>query len=245
MITRESYRQLELYEPNRVPCRIDLSDNTNLWGIPPAAERVLRSIASPVITRYPTVYAQALKAALASYVGATPEQLVTGCGSDDILDSAIRAFTEPGDTLAFPDPTFTMLPLFAHMNGLKPAAVPLKADWDIDADALLATGAKVIYVCAPNNPTGTMISQAALERLAREAPGVVLVDEAYAEFTDKPVSATLRPEGKLVFVRTLSKAFGLAGLRVGWAVGGAALGGVIENSRGPYKFFGLPQHIAG
>ena len=132
---REAYRAISLYAPKRAPCALDLSDNTNLWGTPPAAAAALKDAAADVVTRYPAAYADELKEALASYVGTSPGMIVTGCGSDDVLDSAIRAFAEPGDRIVFPAPTFVMIPLMARMNGLEPVAVPLRDNFDIDADA--------------------------------------------------------------------------------------------------------------
>jgi histidinol-phosphate aminotransferase len=243
-LRRPAYRDISLYAPNREPCAVDLSDNTNLWGVPPAAERALRGAASAAVTRYPALYAGELKRALAAYVGADAESVVTGCGSDDVLDSAIRALAEPGEAIALPDPSFAMIPIFARMNGLTPVGVPLAADYDVDADALLATGAKLIYLCSPNNPTGTTAARHMIERIVERAPGVVLVDEAYAEFAHASnVDLALASERVLV-VRTMSKAFGLAGLRVGYAVGAPALVAEVEKSRGPYKVNALAERAA-
>lgn len=235
MALREAYREISLYAPNRAPCRIDLSDNTNLWGIPPAAERALREVASRAVTRYPNLYAQGLKDALANYLGVRPENVVTGCGSDDVLDSALRAFADPGQRIAFPDPTFAMLPLFSRMNALTPVTVPLTASGALDPDALLAAGARVIYVCSPNNPTGTPAARDAIERLLGAGDAVLLLDEAYAEYASTSWAAEAPGHERLLVVRTLSKAFGLAGMRVGYAIGAPALVAEVEKSRGPYK----------
>jgi histidinol-phosphate aminotransferase len=170
---------------------------------------------------------------------------VTGCGSDDVLDSAIRAFAEPGERLALADPSFAMVPIFGQMNALNVAKVPLTPTFDIEADALAATGAKVIYVCSPNNPTGTLASRGAIERLLERARGIVILDEAYAEFSEREGFLKVAPRfERLLVVRTLSKAFGLAGLRIGYAVGPAALVAEVEKSRGPYKVSGSAERAA-
>jgi len=235
-LVRESYKEIPLYAPNKVPCPIDLSDNTNLYGVPPHAERAYREATASAITRYPALYASDLKGALAAYAGVEEKCIVTGCGSDDVLDSAVRAFCDPGDAVACPEPSFVMMPLFAKMNGLKALNIPLKSgDYDIDADALLATKARIIYVCSPNNPTGTLASKAALEKVIEKAPGVVILDEAYAEFCDQNYLKDAATHGRLLVTRTLSKAFGLAGLRIGYGVGAPSLIGEVEKSRGPYK----------
>ena len=233
-----SYRELVLYAPPRSACAIDLSDNTNAFGTPPAARSALRELELRAVSRYPSAYGDELRAALARHAGVPLEEIITGCGSDDVLDSAIRAFARPGERVAYCDPTFAMAPVFARMNGLEPVPVPLGPDFDADPDALLATGARVIYLCSPNNPTGTTISPSALERVAAEAPGLVILDQAYREF-ETPAGTPCPPEPprspRLLLVRTLSKAFGLAGLRIGYGIGARALVEAVAKSRGPFK----------
>ena len=247
---RDSYRAISLYAPNREPCAVDLSDNTNLWGVPPAAERAVREAGLASFTRYPSLYAPALKGALAQYLGVPPEMIVTGCGSDDVLDSAIRALAEPGERVAHPEPSFAMVPIFARMNALEPVAVPLTASFDLDAEAMLATGARIIYLCSPNNPTGRVAPRKWVETLLKAAEGakgpLVVLDEAYADFAPESESfirdAPFTPN--LLVTRTLSKAFGLAGFRVGFAVGTAAVAREVEKSRGPYKVNRLAEAAA-
>jgi histidinol-phosphate aminotransferase len=243
-VARAAYADVPLYDPQRAPVDLDLTDNTNLWGVPPAADRVRREVAAPVITRYPSLYAGDLKQALAEWLGVTPDMLVTGAGSDDVLDSAMRAFGDPGDRVAAPVPSFAMVPIFARMNALAYTGVVESADHTIDADGLLATGAKLVYVCTPNNPTGCVTPLAALRALAARHTGVLLVDEAYAEFAGTSAVALVREFDRLLVVRTLSKAFGLAGLRVGYAVGQPALVAEVEKSRGPYKLTALAERMA-
>ncbi len=245
---RASYRGISPYAPDRSLCRIDLSDNTNLWGAPPAAMRELECARADTVTRYPQVYASSLKEALSAYVGVPPEMLVTGCGSDDVLDAAIRAFGEPGrgDRVAFPDPSFPMIPLFARMNGLHPVAVPLTPSYDVDVDAMVDARARILYLCSPNNPTGTLVSLPAIEAIVNRASNgeVVIVDEAYAEYAGVNVLHLLAGSDRLLVTRTMSKAFGLAGLRVGYAAGSPALIAEIEKSRGPYKVNGVAARAA-
>ena len=243
-IGRESYRAIELYAPDRAPCRVDLSDNTNCWGIAPAVEEAIREASIPTVTRYPNLYAASLKEALGHYLGVSHDRIVTGCGSDDILDSAIRAFAEPGDVIVSPDPSFAMIPIFARMNGLRSVAVPLTAAYDIDADAMLATDARIIYLCSPNNPTGAALTRAEVERVVERARGVVILDEAYAEFASVDLSRIALDSDRVLVARTMSKAFGLAGLRIGYATGAPALVGEVEKSRGPYKVSAIAERAA-
>src|SRR3954449_384800 len=114
-LRREALNGLPLYAPED-PCAIDLSDNTNLWGSPPAAQAAVRDLASDGLRRYPQTYSESLKEAIADYVGLSSKHVVTGVGSDDILDSVFRAFGDAGGTVAIPDPSFVMVPVFARLN---------------------------------------------------------------------------------------------------------------------------------
>lgn len=224
---RPAYRDVQLYSNERPPCAIDLSDNTNLWGMPPAAAAAAAAAAG-VATRYPGVYARELKAAIAGYLGVEADMIATGCGSDDILDSAFRAFAEPGERVAYPVPTFPMAEAFARMNALVP--VPVTA-----APAVLGADARIIYLCSPNNPSGQSLARETVAHVVAEAPAYVVLDEAYAEFADRSDIDLLARSERLIVTRTMSKAFGLAGLRVGYAVGAPKVIAEIEKSRGPYK----------
>jgi histidinol-phosphate aminotransferase len=232
---RETIRDIVPYPTERTPCAADLSDNTNLFGAPPAALRELGSSGREEITRYPGLHTRRLREALAEYAGVRRDQLVTGCGSDDVIDSAVRAFAEPGERLAFSEPTFSMIPVFAKVNGVIPTAVPFAASGDIDSAALLATDARLIYICSPNNPTGAEASRQAVERVLEDAPGIVIIDEAYAEFAGGTWITEAPTRDRLLVTRTLSKAFGMAGFRIGYGTGTASLIHEIEKVRGPYK----------
>jgi histidinol-phosphate aminotransferase len=120
----------------------------------------------------------------------------------------------------------------------------MRDEWDIDPDALLRTEARIIYVCSPNNPTGTCASRAMLETLVRNVSGVVILDEAYAEFADASHLDLVTTSERVLATRTMSKAFGLAGLRVGYAIGAPALVAEVEKSRGPYKVSSVAEHAA-
>lgn len=232
---RSAYSTIELYDPGRTRIGVDLSDNTNLFDPHPSVAQALRNVRPEQVSRYPSVYANTLRAEIAALHGVEPENVSTGGGLDGVIDAAVRAFCEPGDRVAYPDPTFGMVSLFAQMNGVEPQPVPLNHDLDINADAIAATGASLTYICNPNNPTGKPVNAASLARLAEAAAGVVLLDEAYADFAGDRVDTTSALPSNALRLRTLSKAYGLAGLRVGYAIGPVDLVREIEKSRGPYK----------
>jgi histidinol-phosphate aminotransferase len=232
------------YQPRRPPARVDLSDNTSLWGPPPSVRATLAGLTDAQLSRYPTPYADALCEALAEYHGVDPARVVTGCGSDDVLDSAIRACCDAGATMGTAVPTFSVVPAFAEVNEVGIAAVERRRDGGVDAEQLLATDADLYYLCSPNNPTGTSIAEDALRTLLAGTTAVVLLDEAYADFADGDATGLLEEFPNLVVVRTLSKAFGLAGLRVGYALGDVDVVRAITLSRGPYKVGTLAEAVA-
>ncbi len=246
LIARAALERVPTYSPAPMAgVDLDLRDNLNLWGAPPAALAALRIVDAPRISEYPSVSAGALTEALASRIGVRADEIVAGCGSDDVIDAFLRGVAAPGERVAHADPSFSMVPVFARLNGLEPIGVPLLPDGAADVDGLLATGARVIYLCSPNNPTGTVTPEAEIRRLIDRAPGVVLLDEAYAEFTDaRDWRAEAPTMEKVLITRTFSKAWGLAGLRVGYGVGSRALVATVTKARGPYKVNALGELAA-
>jgi histidinol-phosphate aminotransferase len=251
---------LRRYAPDRRPVEVDLSDNTNRWGTHPAALRAIQGAASDDLSRYPSVYGDRLRETIADRFGVPMDAVVTGCGSDDLLDSTFRGCCDPGDVVSAIFPTFAMVEIFARLNGLPVerwegtrsagghGTPPL--GWVLpDPQELLARKSGLLYLCRPNNPTGEVIPRSWLEEVldrsgartgdtVRGGP-VVLLDEAYADFLEGEdpdhflrIAARSR---RLVVLRTLSKAYGLAGLRVGFAVGAPEVIREIEKARGPYK----------
>ena len=128
-----------------------------------------------------------------------------------------------------------IVPALARLNGASCIRIPFSSDFDIDADAIRRSGASVVYLCSPNNPTGTEIRLETIAGLADTLDALLIVDEAYAEFTDRSCIELARTKPNVLVTRTMSKAFGLAGLRVGYGIGAREIVREIEKSRGPYK----------
>ena len=244
-LPRESYASLRPYVPLMTPVDVELSENTNQWGAPPAAVEALKACDGTALFNYPSQPISPLLQQLADYIGTNdPSTIVLGCGSDDILDCSMRAFAEPGDIMAYSDPTFSMSAYFGRTNGLVPFGVPILPDWNIDVDGLLAARARITYLCAPNNPTGTSIPEQSIRRLLDESDGIVIVDEAYAEFANSSWAKRAPQEERLVVFRTMSKAFGLGGLRIGYAVGRPELIHQINVASGPFKVNAIAERVA-
>jgi histidinol-phosphate aminotransferase len=241
---RGAVRELAPYERETEYCEIELADNTNAFGAPPAAIRALREVSDPVVARYPASYSRELREAIAAYVGVAPEEVCVGCGSGDVLDCAYRAFAEPGDTVSIINPTFTMARIFALTNGLVPRGVSLRENFDANVDDMLARDAPVIYLCSPNNPTGNLLSRSAIDTALARAGGLVIMDEAYAEYAGQSMAAEAPRHGRLLVLRTFSKAFGLAGLRVGYGIAAPPVIEQLEKIRGPFKVTSLGERAA-
>jgi histidinol-phosphate aminotransferase len=222
-------------------CELDLSDNTNLWGTPPSVARALSGINPADLSRYPSAYSDRLKKSIANYSKVDESMIVTGCGSDDVLDSAIRGFGIPGDVLAMQNPSFSMIPVFATVSGVLVKGISRDCD-DLPAEMRM-TNARINYLCSPNNPTGEVLSNETIEAIVSSAKGLVIVDEAYIEFGGTSCTELLGQFDNLLITRTFSKALGLAGFRLGYGLANPAIVERIEAARGPYKVSALSEIV--
>ncbi len=195
------------------------------------------------LNRYPEVRPQRLQAALAERFGCASDQLLVTRGSSEAIDLIIRSFCRAGvDTILTPSPSFSMYRHYAEVQGAGVTEVktPAERDFAIDVDALVSACnkvTKVVFVCSPNNPTGTLLKRADLLRLLadRVEKSVVVVDEAYIEFSDQPSAIELIGEyPNLLVLRTLSKALGFAGARCGAVAGSADVIGLLSAVQAPY-----------
>lgn len=212
---RRSIRHLAPYyrAPREPLLRMD--QNTNLVGRNPTLGRI--GLDALEFNQYPTRDADDLLVGLESYHGLPAGSVLAGNGSDEVLDIILKGFTDPGDALVVPSPSYSLYPFYAALHDLRFHEVPLDAEHRTDIDGLIAAGGKVTLVASPNNPTGGAVPRDDLVRLVEEASGLVVVDEAYVEYADE---ASLLPlvtsHRNLVIMRTFSKAYALAGARLGW-----------------------------
>jgi histidinol-phosphate aminotransferase len=223
--------------------RAFLDDNVNAFGAPPTAREQVRRARGLVLSRYPTPGADALRSAIAGYARCEPGEVVTGAGADDVLDLAFRSLVRRGSMISWPDPTFTMVPKFAADAGLVGRPIERGPSGAVDVERLMAMRPALVYVASPDNPTGVTMPREDVRRLL-ESGAIVVLDEAYAEFDGAGVMAEAARTPRLLVVRTMSKAFGLAGLRVGYAVGAPDLVGPIARLRPPYRVGRLAEALA-
>ncbi|MDQ5979771.1 MAG: histidinol-phosphate aminotransferase [Verrucomicrobiota bacterium] len=197
----------------------------------------------PLFNRYPDPQPPDLVAKLAALYGVTPAQCLVTRGSDEGIDLLLRTFCRAGqDAILITPPTYGMYVVAAGIQGAKVVKVPLLRDQDfaLDTEAVLkavTSEVKLVFLCSPNNPTGGLLARDAVLKVVRLLAGraVVVVDEAYVDFSDQPSLATEIPANpNLVILRTLSKAFGLAGARVGTTIADPAVIAVLQKVIAPY-----------
>jgi histidinol-phosphate aminotransferase len=202
---------------------VRLSANENPYGPCPAALRAMRE-AFALAWRYPDEAADGLRAELAKAHGLPKEWLLIGDGSSEILKLAASAFTGPGRRLVTADPTFEAIAVHARVQGSEVVAVPLDQHFGHDLEKMAAQRAGLFYVCNPNNPTGSITPKAKVRAFLDAAPkdANVLVDEAYHHYADSPDYESVVPlvatHANLAVTRTFSKIYGMAGLRLGYAI---------------------------
>ena len=203
---------------------------------PPSLGAVLaRAAEEPLVNEYFDGSYAAMAAAIADYTAYSPEHLVIGAGADEVIDVLTKTFIDPGDLVAIPSPTYSLYRICAQTMGATIRALPATPDlqFDLDLIADAARDAKVLFLCNPNNPTGSRIPAAQLAELVRRVPCLVIVDEAYAEFSGESLLPLVREQPRLIVVRTLSKAFALAGARIGFAVCAPETAGLANRMRPP------------
>lgn len=228
-----------------------IASNENPLGPSPKVLEALRN-AIPKINRYPDGAAHNLSNSLASYLDVRPEQIILGNGSNEVLVLLGEMVLEPGDEVIYAEPGFIIYPLVAQLFGAKAVPIPVKDHaHDLQAFAkALTPKTKLVFICNPNNPTGTMVSLLAVEAFLKICPAHVLValDEAYYEYVEeKTYFESLRLMEKypnLVVLRTFSKAFGLAGLRIGYGVAHPEFAAAYQKTRQPFNVNSLAMTAA-
>lgn len=210
------------------PGLVQLNSNENPTGPSPRALEALRRTPAP--GRYPDARAEETRRAIAAHHGVAPEQVLLGCGSTEILRMAAMAFLGPERTLVAAEPTFEAVLAYARVPAARPRKIPLTPDSRHDLPRMAAAcdaSTGLVYVCNPNNPTGTLVSGEEFARFVAAMPPetVILVDEAYHDFVEDPGyrSATewLGHAENVVVARTFSKVYGLAGMRLGYGLASA------------------------
>ena len=226
---------------------IKLASNENALGPSPKALAALRR-AVDALHRYPDATCRDLRAAVAKKLRVDPDALIFGNGSDELIVLALRAFVDPGDEVVVAAPTFLIYELQARACGARVRVVPLKQyRYDLPAmKAAVTPHTKLVFIANPDNPTGTYVTARELDAFLRGLPEetVVFMDEAYHEFVeaaDYPQTLASVTRQPMIVTRSFSKAYGLAGLRVGYGVASPSLIAAMDAVREPFNVNSLAQ----
>jgi histidinol-phosphate aminotransferase len=217
---------------------VKLNSNENLFIPREKVIWMLKEVAEECDFRiYPQEEETQLKEKIAEYLQVPVESVTLGNSSDEVMERVTRIFLETGDTAVTFTPTFSVFKYCVNHQGAEYVAVPLLDDFSIDVEAMQKTftpNARLLYLCSPNNPTANQLKPREIEALIDEFSGIVLVDEAYAEYADYSVVPLIHKYENLIVLRTFSKAFSLAGLRLGYAVANPTIAKALNKTPAPY-----------
>jgi len=235
---RDSLRGFKPYRPPSVTAKIKLNTNECPIKPPEAVLRAIEQVAQAgMLNRYPDPSGSVLKSAIAELHGVGAENIAVGNGSNEIIRHLTLAYGGEGRTALMFPPSYQVYGVAARVAGCDVLEVPRDESFSIgpiEIDRAKAVSPDIAFVCDPNNPTGTALGSEVIGRIAAEIEGLIVVDEAYAEFAEDSSLGILSEYTNLAVVRTLSKAYGLAGLRVGYLISSTEIIEAVESVQLPY-----------
>lgn len=228
---------------------VRLDGNESPYPLPlKLKEKIAESIFELELNRYPDKNFS-LRSKISKHLkeGISPEQVLPGNGSDEVIQFLIQSFIQPGDKVLSLSPTFSMYRVFTELAGGIYNEIPLKDDGTVNQMALIKAlrvyRPKMVFLCSPNNPTGTLIPSGFVREILAIYRGILVIDEAYGEFSDTSMLKLIKDFPNLVITRTFSKAFGLAGIRLGYLVGSKGLVDEVSRVVRPYHLNLLTQRV--
>lgn len=222
---RENVEKTKGYEPGFQPKQTDiikLNTNENPYPPSPQALKVLSQMGAEQLRRYPDPLGNQFREAAAEVNGVRPENIMCCNGGDDLLSIAIRAFCDQNRPLAYPVPTYSLYPVLAKLQDCKAIEISFDGEFNLPA-RLTKTNAALTIVCNPNAPSGSFVGVGEMASLADELSGVLLIDEAYVDFAEENCAGLIKDFDNVIVLRSLSKGYGLAGMRFGYAIAQADL----------------------
>jgi len=246
---RDRFKEIAPYHSDYITEGIKLDANENAYPVPIEMIDHMKNWALHMnISRYPDTDSMVLVKAIAKAYGFAPENVVCGVGSDELIDCILRSTIENGEKVLAPTPSFSMYPQFTALNSGKLIQIPLNDDFTYDVkgiiDAIKLHAPKVVFLCNPNNPTGSLLSLDEIREITESAKGLVVVDEAYGEFCQVTALPLIREYANIVVLKTFSKAYSLAGARVGYGIACKEVIELINTVRVPYNLNIFSQEVA-
>ncbi|MEM8875077.1 MAG: histidinol-phosphate transaminase [Planctomycetota bacterium] len=239
-LARPTIQAMTGYAPGEQPAAgtriVKLNTNENPYPPSPAVMAAIADIQPHALQRYPDPVANNFRDVAADRHGVARDNVLAGNGSDDILTIAIRTFVEPVDgIIAYPTPTYSLYAVLAKLQDARVVTMPWADGWQLPVDELVAAKPALTFIVNPNSPSGTFIEPDAIADLASRVPGVLLVDEAYADFAGADCMGLVRDHPNVIVSRSLSKGYALAGLRFGYCVADAGLIGEMLKVKDSYN----------
>ena len=220
---REVIEEMDGYAPGEQPKRvggwIKLNTNENPYPPSPTISKFLKNFNDDILRFYPSAMACEFRKCAADLNNVQIDNIIAGNGSDDILTIAIRSFVSENDSIACPEPSYSLYPVLGQLQGAKCNKIALNKDFSLPDDFVKQAGnAKLLLIPRPNAPTGTLFAKEKMQSICEEFNGIVLIDEAYADFADDSCLDLVNQFDNVIISRTLSKSYSLAGIRVGYAI---------------------------
>ena len=218
-------RRLKAYVPGeqpKIPGLIKLNTNENPYPPSPRVLRALKRAIDSGLRLYPDPASVRLRKTIARHFRCAPENVFVGNGSDEILALSLRAFAGERRQVGFPSPSYSLYPVLVQIQNARPSVAEFGPGYELPAGKFRADAA-LTFIASPNAPSGTSISARTLARLARRLKGVLLIDEAYADFADENAAMLFKRFPNVLVTRSFSKSYSLAGMRVGFALGSRPL----------------------
>lgn len=240
---RETAKDFTVYYNPKLHGEIRLDTNTNVLGSNPAATKYLAEHTWD-LNMYPNTYSDNLRTALAELYGLEQSNFIAGNGSDELLDITFKTFTNWKDNSVVPVPSYTLYDYFVKLNGGRAIEVDLTDDYQLDVDEMVKQDAKIAIMPSPNNPTGNCFRTKDIEEILSRFKGIVVVDEAYTEYADDSFIRRVDEFDNLVVLRTFSKAYAMAALRVGYAATNKKLAEMMMCIKIPYSLNAVSEGAA-
>ncbi|KZL49214.1 histidinol-phosphate transaminase [Nodularia spumigena CENA596] len=219
---RSNIDAMASYVPGEQPQRgiqvIKLNSNENPYPPSPAVLAVLQNIEGEWLRRYPEPLGGEFRRAASKVLGVPSDWIIVGNGSDEVLNLVIRACTEPGKKVVYPTPTYVLYVTLTQMQAAELVEIPYRENYKLPLEELIAANGSVTFIASPNSPSGHIVPINDLRQLARRLSGVLVIDEAYVDFAEDNALALVKEYENVIVIRTLSKGYSLAGLRLGFGV---------------------------
>lgn len=241
---RSTARGMSTYYNPQCAGKLRMDTSTNPLGCNPAASKAIAECASMDLDQYPSTYSDELREELAKFYGLTRDNFIVGNGSDEMLDILFKTWIEPGETVVTAYPSYSLHGFFVRINGGKVTQIDLDDDFQLDVEGINAAPGKMVVICTPNNPTSNLLRPEDVRAVVESSHRPVVVDEAYGEFAGESFMPLVDRYENLIVTRTFSKAYGLAGMRVGYMASNLDMANVMQTVKIPYSLNRVSEHVA-